>query len=249
LLVKYSSTGAHLWSRLIGGTSTDVGGGVAVDVSGNIVVTGLLGSWNVDMGGGPLSLRGAFLAKYTPAGGHLWSRTFGGGQGTAVAVDQSGGIMITGNFRDTIDLGGGPFTSVTNSTWGTPSDDAFIARYSAAGGHLWSRAFGGGTDTDSGTAVGVDPWGNWFVAGVAIGGIDLGGGPLGGNEVFVVKYASSGQHLWSQRFRSSGLRAHGLAVDPSGSALIAGEFGWADFGSGIVVTAGSHDVFLLKLAP
>jgi hypothetical protein len=57
------------WSRRFGGFSVDAGEGIAVDVSGNVFVTGLVSAATVDFGTGPLLARGgadAFLVRLAP---------------------------------------------------------------------------------------------------------------------------------------------------------------------------------------
>ncbi|MBI4705913.1 MAG: hypothetical protein HY744_32880 [Deltaproteobacteria bacterium] len=60
-----------------------------------------------------------------------------------------------------------------------------------------------------------------------------------------------GGHLWSKGFGSSGGdQGRAVALDANGNALVAGLFsGTVDFGGGPLVSAGGHDIFVLKLAP
>src|SRR5205085_9856346 len=93
-VVKLSPAGAHLWSKQIGSPGGSEGAnGVAMDPSGNVVVTGSVTA-DVDFGGGQLDALGssdAYVAKYAAGNGaHLWSRRFGGAgndYAAAVAVD------------------------------------------------------------------------------------------------------------------------------------------------------------------
>jgi hypothetical protein len=109
------SSGTHLWSEQIGGTSSDQAKSVTVDGGGNVLITGyFIGS--VDFGGGPLPSTGLdiFVAKYSASGSHLWSKRFGGSSsdlGNAIAVDGSGNVFVTGYFQNTIDFGAGPLAS------------------------------------------------------------------------------------------------------------------------------------------
>jgi len=66
VIAKYSSSGAHTWSRVSGGTDNDLVTGLGADVNGNAIVGGVFTS-SLDMGGevvtgGPNG--GAFFAKY-----------------------------------------------------------------------------------------------------------------------------------------------------------------------------------------
>src|SRR5439155_13529664 len=56
-VVKYAPTGAYLWARTFGGTSFDSCSGLAVDGSGNVVVTGTF-TGAADFGGGALTSAG-----------------------------------------------------------------------------------------------------------------------------------------------------------------------------------------------
>ena len=190
-LAKYDAAGTHVWSQRFGGTSRDKGVGVATDAGGNVVVTGLFNG-TVDFGGGPLTSAGGvdvFLAKYNAAGTHVWSQRFGGtsqDEGVGVATDASRNV-VTGLFRGTVDFGGGLDVPTLTSAGLV---DVFLAKYDAAGTHVWSQRFGG-TSHDEIFGVATDATGNFFVTGPFNGTVDFGGGPLtsaGLDDVFLAKY-------------------------------------------------------------
>jgi hypothetical protein len=121
----------------------------------------------------------------------------------------------------------------------------------AAGCPNWAKIKGDGAD-QSGQGVAVDGAGNVYVTGSFQGTIDLGGGPLtsaGGDDVFIAKLDSSGDHVWSKRFgNGASQNAAGVAVDSSGNVLLVGSFyGTIDFGGGSLTTAGGTDVYVAKL--
>jgi len=58
-IAKFAADGSHLWSKRFGDTlPVDFGLSVAVDASGNVLVTGVFGG-TVDFGGGPLTSAGS----------------------------------------------------------------------------------------------------------------------------------------------------------------------------------------------
>ena len=248
LVTIAGSAGGTPWARGFGGAASDVGYGVAVDTSGNAVMTGRVES-TVDFGGGVVCPPAAvFVSKYSPTGATMWSKclggALGGGTGRAVAVDGSGNVLVTGRFSGTIDFGTGPLTSAGASS-------IFLAKYSAAGAPIWSRAFGGGLN-DVGNGVAVDSGGNVVIVGTASGTVNFGGGPItaSGYTIVVAKFSAAGTHLWSRgigdSFSNSG---NAVAVDPSGNIAVTGAFsGQVNFGGGVLTSAGV-DIFLAKLSP
>ena len=116
-LAKLSgSSGGHVWSKRFGGTGADNGGGVSMDASNNVAVTGYF-SGTVDFGGGGLSASSidVFVAKYTSSGAHTWSRKYGAASqqlGSGVAMARTGNVSVTGFFASTVDFGTGPLTSL-----------------------------------------------------------------------------------------------------------------------------------------
>ncbi len=118
-----------------GGTSSDNARSVAVStVDGSIAVTGdFVGTAN--FGGSPITgTYGTtmFLAKYTSAGAHTWSRGFsalasyGSATGRAVAFDSVGNIALGGAVVGTVNF---------DSTYlGGGSNDAMLGRFLGSNG-------------------------------------------------------------------------------------------------------------------
>ncbi|MCY2953528.1 MAG: SBBP repeat-containing protein, partial [Planctomycetota bacterium] len=218
---KFSPSGEHLWSTYLGDSNWDYGLGIAVDGSGNVLVTGSTESSGWTSGGFDTSYNGdqdAFVGKLSPSGGHLWSTYLGGSNwdyGLGIAVDGSGNVLVTGETSSAGWTSGGFDTSYNGD------QDAFVGKLSPSGGHLWSTYLGGSGD-DWGHGVAVDGSGNVLVTGETwssgwtSGGFDtsFNGGT---SDAFVAKVSPSGGHLWSTYLGGSnwdyGL---GIAVDGSG---------------------------------
>jgi hypothetical protein len=250
-VAKFDAAGNHLWSRRFGDALDQHADAVTVDGSDNVIVTGDFGG-TVDFGGGQLTSAGnldIFVAEFDGGGNHLWSRRLGNNYSEfayGVAADGSGNVILTGSFEGAVDFGGGDLTSAGDS-------DIFVAKFDAAGNHLWSRRFGDASGQGA-YAVAIDGSDNVIVTGSFSGAVDFGGGPLtsaGSEDVFVAKFNSAGSHLWSQGFGDTySQRAVAVAIDGSESVLLTGfNSGIVDFGGGPITTAGSNDIFVVKFDP
>jgi deoxycytidylate deaminase len=240
--------GNYLWSKRFGDGNDQYVNAVAADASGNVIVTGWF-EGTVDFGGGALTSAGVsniFVAKFAADGAHLWSKRFGDGawqRASAVAVDGSGNVIVTGYFDGTVDFGGGALTSAGNG-------DIFIAKFGPDGAHFWSKRFGDASDQYA-CAVAADASGNVIVTGWFDGTVDFGGGALtsaGVSDIFVAKFAADGAHLWSKRFGdASAQSAAAVAADASGNVIVTGGFdGTVDFGGDVLTDAGMGDIFVAK---
>ncbi len=159
---KLDSSGGLTWNTFLGGSAEDRDGGIAVDGSGNVYVTGYsLATW-----GSPVRAYtfgyDAFAAKLNSSGGLTWN-TFLGGDGhdyggSAIAVDGSGNVYVAGT---------------SNVSWGSPVgaytslEDAFAAKLGSSGGLTWNT-FLGGSGGDYGNAIAVDGSGNVYMAGTSL---------------------------------------------------------------------------------
>jgi hypothetical protein len=237
---------AHDWTRIISGAADDFPGAIATDASGNVFVAGTFND-TINLGGADLvaSSLDMFLAKFDSSGAHVWSQNFDAGVVYSIAVENSGGIVVTGDFSGTVDFGGGPLVSA--GLW-----DVFLARFDADGVHQWSQRFGS-TGADRGQAVAVDN-GQIVVTGYFGGAVDFGGGALvstGKNDIFLAMYDQSGAHFWSQRFGGAEDDAGtSVAIDLNGSVVLGGYFQeMVFFGGPTLTSAGGFDVFLAKFQP
>ena len=251
LLAKFDPNGQHLWSKRFGADATQKGFAVAVDGSGNVFLTGLQDG-NADYGGGLIvgwPYGQTFLAKFDPSGAPLWSKGFiPGGQsvGTALAVDASGNVALTGWFVGTIDFGVGTLTSAGQ-------DDIYVAKLDGNGSALWSKRFGDISASQEALEVAFDGAGNLGVAGALAGAADFGGGWLSASsslDAFAAKLDSDGNHVWSKAFGGVG-DVRGLALDAAGNVFLAGVFApTIDFGGGPLTSNGPDaDLYFAKLDP
>jgi VCBS repeat-containing protein len=246
----------------LGGEGWDEGYGIAVDGEGNVVVTGETNSAGWVSGGynlGPTGATAAFAVKLSPSGNHLWSTYLGGSAddwGYAVAVDGDGSVLITGETVSANWVSGGYDTSYGGDT------DAFVAKLSSAGDHLWS-SYLGDTHIDFGAGVATDDDGHVYVAGTTFspdwvsGGydttLDEGGGSFWAGDGFVVKLNPNGNHLWSTYLGGSSWdEGVDVATDAAGNVFVTGTTDSPDWVSGGYDTThngGGGDAFVAELGP
>lgn len=243
----HAQTLPHVWSQSFGDSHEDRVRSVTVDDSGNIIIAGYFNG-NLNFGGDWLYSLGdfdIFLAKFTPDGDHLWSRSFGSYDNQcALSVDviSSGHILLGGYFANRVDFGGGLHLSAGGY-------DAFVAKFTPDGAYFWSRTFGD-EDFDYCRAVSHGNGGMTYLVGDFLGSINLGGSPLssaGGSDLWVaVLDGSGGNHMWSQRYGDDDEQfAYGIAGHPQGPVAITGyTYGDIDFGGGLLPCAGGPDVFV-----
>lgn len=247
-IAKYNSLGVYQWSKRIGGAGDDAALGLALDSSGNPVITGYY-SGTVDFGGGALPVFGGhdfFVAKYVGTGLYQWALGYGSSpidEGRAVVVDGMGNVYVTGVFSMNATFGGTTLMSAGGN-------DMFLAKYNTAGIHQWSQRFGS-TLTDEGDGITLDGTGNVLVTGAFTGTVNFGGGNLVGvglKDIVLAKYNSSGTHQWSKQVGSVGDDiGQSVVTDPSGNVYTTGFFsGSADFGGGALVPGGASAVYIAK---
>lgn len=260
--VNAAGTG-FIYGGFVGGSSAEIGWGIAVDSAGNVYVTGYTGSSNFPVIGGPdLTFNGGlsdiFVAKVNTAGTALAYAGFLGGsdmdQGESIEVDSAGHAYVTGytyssNFPATV----GP--DLTHNGHG----DAFVAKVNSAGTALIYAGFLGGSSEDTGYGIAVDAIGNAYITGQTestdfpvTGGLDL--SLNGALDVFVAKVNTAGTGLAYAGFLggSSYDRGYGIAVDSIGDVYITGDTYSPEFptigGPDLTFNGGDYDAFVAKVS-
>lgn len=169
-----SGTASLIYSTLLGGNDgyQDLPGSIAVDGSGDAIVTGTSFSGSFPTTAGAfqtVGLGGAFVAKLNgPGTGVVFSTYLTGSrdvtEGSGVALDTAGNIYLTGR-TDSLDfpVTASAFQSSLN-VHGIASYDAFVTKLSADGSQLLYSTYLGGSNGDN-VEVGFD---NTTISGIAI---------------------------------------------------------------------------------
>lgn len=252
-LASHAQTPPYMWDGCFGEANDQFAAQLATDAYGNLALTGTFSN-EVNFGGGTLSagyFKDVYVVKFDHAGNHIWSYQFGdtaqdqGGQ--SVAIDPWGGVVLAGDFRGSIDFGGGSMTSAGGQ-------DIFLVKLSKDGAYEWGRPFGDWKN-EWVAATTTDAAGNVFFVGGFEGNIEFGGGQLAcvgdiyDSDIFVAKFDGAGLHKWSARYGSAGYEEIcDVTVDTRGDVLLTGYFQeTVDFGGGMLVSAGGMDIFVAKL--
>jgi hypothetical protein len=210
----------------------DEGRAVAVDVSGNVLVTGA--SWNG-------SNFDYYTAKYAAVNGALlWEKRHNGpGNGddypSALAVDTNGNVLVTGVSYTAKyaaadgallwekNLGGSVAVDASGNV--VVAGGSSTAKYAADGALLWEKQLGGGAGAE---ALAVDKDGNVVVTGSSNGGAPSSGGTSW--DYYTAKFAvADGRLIWEKRYNGPGNSADwpsAVAVDGIGNVVVTGYSGF-----------------------
>lgn len=251
-VVKYSSAGNVIWAKSGGGTSEGRGFGISTDTDGNALVTGYFSSLSINFGTTSLTNNGygnIFVLKYDSTGNVVWAKSVGGtndDEATSVSTDTTGNVFVTGYFSSpSITFGSTTFTNA-----GTVN--IFVVKYNPSGNILWAKS-AGGSSYDIGLGICNDVAGNAFVTGYFSSPISTFGTTTLTNtgicDVFVVKYAPSGNVLWTQS--PGGISddyGRGISTDNNGNVIVTGSFGNnIAFGTTTLTNSGGPGVFVAKI--
>ncbi len=173
-VTKLTPAGSALaYSTYLGGSSWDLGYGIAVDGAGSAYVTGRAASTNFPTQSAYQAtyqgLSDAFVTKLTPAGNALVYSTYLGGSdaddGYGIAVDGAGSAYVTGGTCSANFPTQSPYQA-TNQTIGF-AGNAFVTKLTPAGNALSYSTYLGGSTYDVGRGIAVDGSGSAYVTGFA----------------------------------------------------------------------------------
>jgi hypothetical protein len=202
--IAYSSAGIPLWTNRYNGTgNSDAASGIAVDLNGNVYVTG--SSWNSATGYDFLTV------AYSPLGALRWARTFASPTNgvdipSAIAIDNGGRVFVTGR----------------GFGYGVRYDYTTIA-YSSAGVPLWTNRYDGpGNASDEPGAIALDGAGTVFITGKSVGA------GLNEDDYATIAYSGDGVPLWTNRYDGPGNHVdHARDIAVFGSLVFVTGNSWA----------------------
>ncbi len=201
ITIKYDANGNQIWTVFYNGpgNSIDFPSSNAIDVNGNIYVTG----YSVGSG----TSRDYCTIKYNNFGAQQWVQRYNGPDGWDEAfniiLDIQGNIYITGNSAG---VGTG--------------DDYCTIKYNNSGVQQWvARYTGPGASNDYCNWVVPDANGNVYVTGI------VGDGAGNPQNMVTIGYNSSGAQQWIQSYNGTGNEfdsGNALTVDNQGNVYVTG---------------------------
>ena len=202
-LVKYDNAGTKIWAKSAIGAQNNppavqtYPNGIALDPSGNILVTGFFTSDTMILGTDTIkrvSTVDMFIAKFTTTGNLIWAKTAAignvGNVGFHVASDALGNAIVVGSYSaSSMTIGTTVFTNPCTFGGGCPS--MLVVKYNGTNGSvLWAKSSFAGIGTSYCYSVATDASNNVYVGG------DF--SKTGNTRNSIVKYNSTGDTLWTQ---------------------------------------------------
>jgi hypothetical protein len=264
-IAKLSPDGSTLvYATYLGGSSADLGRGIAVDAAGNAHVTGTTHSTDFPTVNAmqptisSFSCRetcpDGFVAKLNPSGSALVYSTYFGGsfsdEGFAIALDTTGHAYVTGTLTSDAAF------LTTHLQPGDPGGTV-VLKLAPDGSLVWATDFGRGPGA---VDIAVDGSGATYVTGQAGPGIVMTPGAFqiahGGGlfDAFVAKLNPAGTALvYATYLGGSGDDwGQAIAVDGAGNAYVTGATGSTNFpimNPFQPASGGDMDAFVAKLDP
>lgn len=248
-VAKYNQQGIPLWAISGGGPSADYGMTIAIDASGNALISGYffdtarLGDIEI------VSYRNSdiYIAKVNSAGVWQWAKAFGGNgfdKGQTVSSDANSNIYVGGIFEQTAYF-------ESDSIISAGLRDMFVCKLNSIGEIQWINK-AGSTSTDDLYGITTDNSGNSFVTGyfqstcffanktVATSGL---------RDIFVSKIDQNGNWIWARK--AGGIKndiANDITLDDNGDLFVIGSFENTLILNAIEYTsAGKRDLIVAKL--
>jgi hypothetical protein len=242
------------WSIQVGGIQDGTypaGNGIVHDYAGGAFIAGDF-SGNVSFGATRLTARGsvaAFVMHVTASGAIDWVIQVDGtdeAKAHAIADDDRGGVLVTGEFRGMASFGSTTLASRPDST------NAFLMRVTAIGAIDWAVQVEGSLGCMStGYGVANDGVGGALVTGAFSGNATFGGRSLASrnSDAFVMHVTRLGVIAWVTHLGGAFEDlARGIVADGMGGGFVTGEFrGQATFGATTLTSRGAADAFVVRV--
>ena len=283
-ILKLNAAGQFVWAKSFYGTAFDAGQALVLDKDANIYVTGaFMGTTDFDPNAGVQTftasgisgLADVFVVKLNTNGSLIWARQLGGpddDRGYGIALDNSGNVLLTGEFASTVDFDPG---SGTQNLTAVSRADVFILKLDGSGNLVWAKSVGG-TWADVPNSLALDKSNNIFIGGdfgissfVTNATCDFDPGPgvfnlttNSSTDMFLLKLKPNGDFDWAKKLvgtPNNDDKMYEVTVDDSGYLYATGFFSYTmDFDPSageymlkatdryITNRVGDYDVFIAK---
>ena len=264
-ILKINSEGQLLWSRKLDSSISVTAKSITAGLAEELLITGHF-EGNAIFGSGQAEFNAA-----SNGGNDIFILKLNGNSSQPIQLEHLGGIdhefvhqhmrdiqnniIITGDFRNFIDLDPGVGTAQFNSKGIT---DAFVLKLNGNIEYLWAKTYGS-SGVDYGQSVTTDPSLNVIITGRYSETVDF-GGPLynrtskGGTDVFLAKLDQNGNTLWVNSYGNvSNDQGNKVITNTKGIIYLAGLYrGTVDFNLAFdrkneSISKGGADAFVLIL--
>lgn len=247
------TSGAHLWSKRVGGPDVDMIEAIATFSNGDVLIAGRFRG-TINVGGGNLSTTATaantFIARLAGQDGtHVWSTALGGTEENAashVSIDSAGDIFVAGYFRGTITKDGYSHSSLGES-------NGFVEHLSGATGqHIWSAQFGG-VGFDNVTRVEQAGDGDVLIAGEYTAAFSIDSFAIahaGNRDAYVAKLAlGTGTSTWAVPIGGTGNDTIRGVAEIGGRVVVGMTFEQSvTFGAQLIAATAGSDILIARLS-
>ncbi|MEO8149428.1 MAG: SBBP repeat-containing protein [Bacteroidia bacterium] len=206
-IVKYDAMGNMIWANSAGGNGWDGISGIAIDLNGNLFMSGVFDGSSIVFGSTTLNNNSImwhsdlFILKYDSSGFPLWAISAGGtyyDRASNIILDPNGNIYLCGSFGSPVITFGS--TTLINAGNGGGSgiglNDIFNLKCDSSGNVLWANSIGG-TNEDFGNDIAMDSNGNLYITGIfkspniSFGNTTLTNSNVNSLDIFIAKLSST----------------------------------------------------------
>ena len=247
-IARYDNQGNLLWLKTAGGTGYDYGHGIAVDMAGDIVVTGAqagMGTIDGQRFGETGSAR-VFCLKLNSVGKILWSQVASGAgssSGHGIAVDDARNIYVGGSSNGV--------GRIASKDYGrNTGHDILVIKFTHDGNAEWIHDGHGSTNAMI-HEITADNKGNVWASGMFKANLKLQDRTVisqGDQDLLLTSFNTTGKRLWT--WSAGGPKIDyglGIAHDGRGNAFLTGSFtGQVEFGAIARNASASSDIFVVS---
>ncbi len=254
-VLKLSNSLSYVWAQGFGSTGYDDGTAITVDSNLDVILTGRFSN-TIEVDKYSFTSKGGadiLLVKFNNNGDIVWAKAFGSNAvatngedaPTAMDVDESGNIYLTGYFAINENFGGDELVSRGKS-------DVFIAKFNSLGEHKKSISFGS-THTDLGMSIKHNSKGEIILSAIYYDNpIKVGAKEFpskGKFDILVSKFDTNLNFIDAFSYGSTNDDIAMITVDKDDNIILSGYAGGViKFGEEELTNRGGEDIVLVKLS-